>query len=287
VLASGPMAVSVRKLAGALGAELSGLDLAKPLADDEVAALRRAILDHGVVCLRGQELTRPAQLDLARRLGKPDVHPIANGMDEHPEIIRVEKPAGEGACFGTSWHSDNSFFEKPSALTILYAERVPDVGGDTLFASMERAWETLSEPMRRLLEPLTAVHSAARAYDPRTTGDAKYRGEAAISYTYSDRVYESNEHPVVRTHPETGRKSLYVNAMFTERIVGLNPDESDALLAMLFAHATRPDFTCRVAWEPGQVTIWDNRSVQHYAVDDYRDFDRLLYRVTLEGTRPA
>ena len=281
------MALAARTISGTLGAEISGIDLRKPLAADDAAALRRAILDHGVVYLRGQELSLDDQLALARALGKPDVHPIANAMEGFPEIICVESPAGEGAFFGTSWHTDNSFFEKPSAMTILRAERVPVTGGDTLFASMEKAWEMLSEPMRRLLEPLQAVHSAARAYDPKTTGDAKYRGETPISYTYSERVYETNEHPVMRTHPETGRQSLYVNPMFTERILGLNPDESEALLEMLHAHATRPDFTCRVAWEPGQVTIWDNRSVQHYAIDDYRDFDRVLYRVTLEGTRPA
>jgi taurine dioxygenase len=281
------MSLTVRRLAGALGAELSGIDLAKPLDPGDVAELRRAILDHGVVFLRGQGLSHDDHLALAQALGKPDVHPIANGMVEHPEIIRVGKPAGEGAYFGTSWHSDNSFFEKPSALTILRAERVPPTGGDTLFASMERAWETLSEPIRRLLEPLRAVHSAARAYDPRVTGTAKYEGDTSISYTYSERVYEENEHPVMRTHPETGRKSLYVNPMFTERIVGLSPNESGALLAMLHAHATRPDFTCRVSWEPGQVTIWDNRSVQHYAIDDYHAHERVLFRVTLEGTRPV
>jgi taurine dioxygenase len=281
------MALAVRKLAGALGAELSGVDLWRPVSAEDAATLRRALLDHGVVFLRGQNLSRDDQLALANLLGKPDVHPIANAMEDHPEIIRVEKPAGEAAYFGTSWHSDNSFFEKPSAITILYAEKVPPAGGDTIFASMERAWETLSQPMRALLEPLRAVHSAARAYDPRTTGTAKYEGRTAISYTLSERVWDTAEHPVCRTHPETGRKSLYVNPMFTERILGLNPNESDALLEMLHAHATRPDFTCRVSWEPGQVTIWDNRCVQHYAVDDYRDFDRVLYRVTLEGTRPV
>jgi len=198
----------------------------------------------------------------------------------------VLKPAGEAAYFGTSWHTDNSFFERPSAVTVLYGEKVPRVGGDTLFASMTKAWETLSEPLKALLEPLSAVHSAASAYDPKTTGDAKYKGETAITYTYSDSIYEEVEHPVVRTHPETGRKSLFVNPMFTQRIVGLAPNESDALLALLYEHATRPDFTCRVHWEPGSVTVWDNRCVQHYAIDDYADFERVMYRVTVAGDRP-
>jgi len=208
-------------------------------------------------------------------------------MQEHPEVIRVLKPAGEEAFFGTSWHTDNSFFERPSALTILYGEEVPPYGGDTVFASMQAAYESLSQPMQAFLEPLLAVHGAASAYDPRTTGDAKYRGEAAITYTYSDAIYDEVEHPVVRTHPETGRRSLYVNPMFTQRIVGLAPNESEAVLDMIHAHATRPDFTCRFRWEPGSVAIWDNRCVQHYAVDDYRDFERVMYRVTIQGDRPS
>jgi len=208
-------------------------------------------------------------------------------MAEHPEIIRVLKPAGESAFFGTSWHSDNSFFERPTAFTLLYGEVVPPVGGDTLFASMERAFETLSEPMRRFLAPLRAVHGAGRAYDPRVTGDAKYRGAAPITYRYSDAVHAQAEHPVVRTHPESGRRSLYVNPMFTERILGLAPHESEALLAMLYAHAVRPEFTCRLRWRPGTLAIWDNRSVQHYAIDDYAEHERVMYRVTVAGERPA
>ncbi len=280
-------ALEVRPVAGALGAEVAGVDLSKPLDAATFEALHAALLRHGVVFFRGQRLARHEQLAFARRFGEPEVHPIANGMEEHPEVIRVLKPAGEEAFFGTSWHSDNSFFEKPSALTLLYGESVPPFGGDTVFASMERAWETLSEPMQAFLEPLDAVHSASRAYDPGTTGDAKYRGETAITYSYSDSIYDELVHPVVRSHPETGRKSLYVNPMFTQRIVGLAPHESDALLSMLYAHSTRPDFTCRFRWEPGSVTVWDNRCVQHYAIDDYRDFERVMYRVTVQGSRPV
>ena len=279
--------IDVRPLSGTLGAELSGVDLAAALGDDVVAEIRAALLRYGVICLRDQKLSREEQLAFARRLGEPEVHPIANGMSEHPEIIRVLKPAGESAYFGTSWHTDNSFFEKPSAMTVLYGESVPPHGGDTLFASMERALETLSEPLRRFLGPLKAVHSASRAYDPRTTGEAKYRGETAITYTYSDSIHDEVEHPVVRTHPETRRKSLYVNPMFTQRIVGLAPSESRAVLEMLHAHATRPDFTVRLRWQPGTLTIWDNRCVQHYAIDDYKGFERVMYRITIQGTRPS
>jgi taurine dioxygenase len=279
--------MEIRKLSGLLGAEILDVDVAGGLDPARFERLRAALFEHGVVCLRDQKLDREAQLAFARRFGTPDVHPIANGMAEHPEVIRVRKPAGEAAYFGTSWHTDNSFFERPSAITLLYGETVPPVGGDTLFASMEAAYETLSDPLRAFLAPLSAVHSAGRAYDPRTTGDAKYRGETAITYTFSDSIYDEVEHPVVRAHPETGRKSLYVNPMFTQRIVGLEAHESDALLAMLHAHATRPEFTCRVRWRPGTLTLWDNRCVQHYALDDYRSFERVMYRVTIAGERPA
>jgi taurine dioxygenase len=279
--------IDVRPLSGALGAEVRGVDLSKPLEDAAFDAVHRAFLDHHVLVFRDQSLSREAELAFARRFGAPDVHPIANGMAEHPEVIRVTKPAGERAFFGTSWHTDNSFFAKPSAITILYGDTIPPVGGDTLFASMEKAWATLSEPLRAFLATLRAVHSASAAYDPRTTGDAKYKGETAITYTFSEAIYDEVEHPVMRTHPETGQPSLYVNAMFTQRLVGLEKHESDALLAMLYAHAVRPEFLCRVRWEPGTLTMWDNRCVQHYAIDDYEDFERVMYRVTIEGSRPV
>jgi taurine dioxygenase len=278
--------ITITGLSGALGAEIRGLDLSRPLSGNEREKLLEAFYRYGVLCIRDQKLTRDAQVAFAKLFGTPDVHPIAKGMEEHPEIIRVLKPAGEHAFFGTSWHTDNSFFEKPSSVTVLYGEIVPKVGGDTVYASMERAWEMLSPPLREFLAPLRATHSAREAYDPRTTGDAKYKGEAAIQYTFSDAIYEETDHPVMRTHPVTGRKSLYVNPMFTQQIVGLSKPESDGLLAMLYDVSTRPELTCRVRWEPGTVTVWDNRWLQHYAIDDYADAERLMYRVTIEGERP-
>jgi taurine dioxygenase len=279
--------IQIRGLSGALGAEIQGLDLAKALSDKEQELLLDSLHRYGVLCIRGQQLSHEHHIALARIFGQPDIHPIANGMAEHPEIIRVLKPAGEQAFFGTSWHTDNSFFERPSSVTVLYGVQVPPVGGDTVYASMERAWDLLSEPMKRFLEPLTAVHSAREAYDPKTTGDAKYKGETAITYTFSDAIYAEVEHPVVRTHPVTGRKSLYVNPMFTDRIVGLSRPESEGLLATLFDVSLRPELTCRVRWENGTVTIWDNRWLQHYAIDDYADYERLMYRITITGERPV
>jgi taurine dioxygenase len=279
--------LQIRGLSGALGAEVRNLDLSRPLAARQREDLLTAFHHYGVLCVRDQKLTHDSQIALGKIFGTPDRHPIARGMERHPEIIRVLKPAGEQAFFGTSWHSDNSFFERPSSVTILYGERVPSVGGDTVFASMERAWEMLSEPLKRLLTPLRAIHSARTAFDPKTTGSAKYEGGAAIQYTYSDAIYDEIEHPVVRTHPVTGRKSLYVNPMFTQQIVGLSKPESDGLLSMLYDLSTRPELTCRLRWENGTVAIWDNRWLQHYAIDDYADFERLMYRVTIAGERPA
>lgn len=278
--------IEVRRVSGALGAEIHGVDLSKPLEAEVVSQIRRAFVDHGVIFFRAQHLSPEAQVEFARHFGALDVHPIVNGMEQLPELVRVVKPAGESASFGVGWHSDNSFFESPSLGSVLYGVEIPPHGGDTLFASMERAYEALSETLRRLLDGLTAVHSASRAYDPANTGEAKYRGEAPIRYRHSDAIYREVEHPVIRTHPESGRKSIYVNQMFTQRILGLTGAESAALLAFLYGHCARPDLTCRFHWEPGSVAFWDNRCVQHYALDDYREFERVMHRVTISGDRP-
>jgi taurine dioxygenase len=152
---------------------------------------------------------------------------------------------------------------------------------------MEKAYQELSPEMKKVVGGLVAVHSASSAYDPATTGTAKYEGKAAINYNFSDAIHQEVEHPVVRTHPETGRQSIYVNAMFTLRIVGLSKRESDAILNFLYEHATQAEFTCRLRWEPGTVAMWDNRCTQHYAIDDYQGFERLMYRVSVTGDRPV
>jgi taurine dioxygenase len=268
-----------------MGAEIHGVDLGA-LDDATFDAIHRAFLAHGAIFFRDQSLTPEAQIAFARRFGEPEVHPIVVGTDAHPEILRVHKPAGESASFGTGWHTDNTFFEHPSLGTVLYGVEIPAFGGDTLFASMTRTYDALSEPMQAFLGTRSAIHSASRAYDPKVTGEAKYRGEGPMTYRYSEIVEKEVVHPVVRTHPETGRKSLFVNPMFTLRIEGLEPSESQALLAFLYTHATQPEFTCRFRWEPGSVALWDNRCVQHYAMDDYQEFERVMMRVTIRGDRP-
>jgi taurine dioxygenase len=279
--------IQVHPIAGSLGAEIAGVNLAEPLSDECFAEVRQAFLAHAVVFFRGQSLTEAAQIAFARRFGEPEVHPIVIGSDAHPELVRVLKPAGESAQFGTGWHTDNSFFAKPSLGSVLYGVVIPPFGGDTIFASTERAYDALSEELRRMLGGLRAVHSASRAYDPANVGEHKYRGEAPISYKWSDSIRDEVVHPVVRTHPETGRKSLYVNPMFTLRIEGMPRAESDALLRLLFDHCARPDWTCRFRWTAGSVALWDNRCTWHYALDDYREFERLMHRVTIAGDTPA
>jgi taurine dioxygenase len=279
--------ITLRPLSGSLGAEIRGADLSKPLDASRFDEIHRAVLDHAVLAFRDQDVSHAEQIAFGGRFGELDVHPIAIGLEEHPERLKVLKPAGERASFGTSWHTDNTFFEKPSMASVLYGVTIPPHGGDTLFASTERAYEALSPVMKEMLEGLRAVHSASRAYDPATTGEAKYKGLAAINYKYSEAIHEEHEHPVIRTHPETGRKSIFVNPMFTLRVVGFSSAESASLLAFLFRHTVKSEFTCRVQWQPGTLLIWDNRCTQHYALDDYPDHERVMYRVSISGDRPV
>jgi taurine dioxygenase len=276
----------IRPLAGALGAEVAGVDLSGPLSDAVFGEIHAAFLEHHVLCFREQRLDAARQLAFARRFGEPEVHPIVEGTAEHPDVIRVHKPAGESASFGVGWHSDNTFLAAPSLCTVLYGETIPPQGGDTLFACQERAYQALSEPLQRALADARAIHTAREAYDPALVGEAKYRGEAPLRYRYSDAIHAKVSHPVVRTHPESGRRALFVNPMFATRLEGFHRGESDALLAMLFAHGATPDFTCRVRWQPGTLTVWDNRSVWHYAMDDYQAYERVMYRVTIAGDVP-
>lgn len=276
----------LRPLAATIGAEIFNVDLSQPISQNGVQSLRNALLQFGVIFFRDQHLTPDTHLTLAKMFGTPEVHPIVAGIDERPEIIRIVKPANEPASFGTDWHSDNSFFEAPSLGTILYAEEVPPAGGDTLYADMYEAYNKLSDGMKDLLANLRAVHSAKIAYDPAGTAGAKYRGESTLKYKLSEAVTEENLHPVVRTHPESGRKALYVNPMFTIHFENMTESESAPLLEYLYAHCTRPEFTCRFKWQKGSVAFWDNRGVMHYAMNDYEGYQRVMSRITLTGDKP-
>jgi taurine dioxygenase len=272
--------LKVRRLAGALGAEIDGLDLRR-LSDHQVAALRAAWLEHLVVFFRDQELTPGEFMAFAKRMGKPIEYPFVKGIAGFPEIIEVKKLEHERVNFGGVWHSDTTYLDVPPMASMLLAREVPPQGGDTLFANMYLAYESLSPGMQSLLQGLIAVNDSAKADVTRTREDrlktdgAEGPGKNLLA-----------EHPVVRTHPETGRKALYVNFAHTTRLRDMTEKESAPLLEFLFQHQVRPEFTCRFAWRVGSLALWDNRCAQHNPVNDYHGYKRMMHRITLEGDRP-
>jgi len=273
--------LEIRPLAGAIGAEIAGIDLADQLDDETIAAIRRAWLDHLVIFFRGQNLPPARLLAVARRFGEPIEYPFLQGLDGFSEITPVVKLEDERVNFGGLWHSDTAYLETPPMGTMLLAREVPPYGGDTLFGNMYLAYETLSQGMRQLLDGLVAVNSSAKA-DVTKTREDRMREHAR---TDAASEYEAL-HPVVRTHPETGRKALYVNCGHAVRFKGMTEAESAPLLDFLFAHQVRPEFTCRFRWEPGSLAFWDNRVAQHNPINDYHGFRRVMHRVTLGGDRP-
>lgn len=281
--------IEVRPIAGALGAELHGVDLSSPLDDETFAEVTRAFHENLVVFFRDQRITPQQHVDFARRFGKLDIHPYAKGLDDLPEVLPVIKEADDHARnnFGGTWHADVTFYEKPALGSILYALETPAYGGDTLFANMYLAYEALSDGMKDLLEGLTALHSASRAYGAESrTSRRKEQGSQSMEIKTGDEAEATVEHPVVCTHPDTGRKGLFVNHVFTQRFKGWTKEESQPLLDFLYAHAVRPEFTCRFKWRDGSIAFWDNRCVQHYALNDYHGQRREMHRVTICGDRP-
>ena len=271
----------VEPVAGALGAEILDVDLAGELSDDTVAAIRRAWLEHLVVFFRDQDLPPARFLAFARRFGEPIEYPFVKGLDECPQIIPVLKLEHETINFGGIWHSDTAYLDIPPMASMLVAREVPPAGGDTEFANMYLAYETLSEGMKRLIHGLVAVNSSAAADVSRTREDRlkdSARADARKEY--------SAAHPVVRVHPETGRRALYVNVAHTVHFEGMTEEESAPLLQYLYRHQVRPEFTCRFRWRPGSLAFWDNRCAQHNAINDYQGHRRLLHRITLAGDEP-
>ena len=272
--------MTIQPLTGTLGAEIHGVDLKQDLSNAEFDAVHQAFLDYKVIVLRGQQgLTPDQQKAFARRFGTLNIHPYVKGMDGHPELLEIIKEPDEKTNFGGGWHSDMSFLEEPALGSILHAIEVPPYGGDTLFADQQAAYDRLSAGLKKTLEGMTAVHTASKEYGAdgysaavRQSMDAKSAPDAP-----------EYEHPVIRTHPETGRKALYVNPNYTLRIKGMAEDESAAILNFLYAHAARPEHTCRFVWQPGSVAFWDNRATWHFAVNDYHGHSRLMHRITIAG----
>jgi len=277
-------AIEIRPLSGSLGAEIHGIDLARPLDAETFERVERAFLDHLVLFFRDQELTPAQQVAFAARFGPVGRYPLAEAIPEHPDIIAVVKEPGQTTNFGGVWHSDTAYLERPALGSLLYAKEVPASGGDTLFANMYLAYESLSPGLRRLLDGLRAVNSAGKNKET-LRGDHLAGG--AMSRTAVDARGLRAEHPVVRRHPVTGRKALYVNRAHTVAFKDMTEAESAGLLGYLFEHAAREDFTCRFRWRAGSLALWDNRCTQHYPLNDYPGQRRVMHRATIEGDRPA
>lgn len=282
--------LEVRPLAGALGAELSAAD-GQPIDVNALdaagtAAIREALCTYHVVVVRDQQMDAADVARFGRRFGDLERHPYLGGTSEEPEVVPVIKEPHETVNFGGGWHSEMSFLECPPMATALFAVEVPRFGGDTLFANQQAAYVGLSDTMKRFVEGLDAVHSAARQYGRGGDSDRYAGGRGSMTINVSDEAHAQLTHPVVRTHPETGAKALYVNRAFTETISGMRRHESKAMLDLLQSHAVDERYTCRVRWEPGTLTMWDNRSVQHYALNDYHGQRRHMLRVTIAGDRP-
>lgn len=261
--------LDVRSVGPAVGAEILGVDLREPLPGETLRAVRQTLADRGVVFFRDQVLSADQHIAFARQFGDININRFFAKLPEHPEIALVAKEKHHTRNIGGGWHTDHSYDEEPALGSVLYAREVPPMGGDTLFASMYAAYDALSDSMKAFLADLTAVHDGARVYlgkgRPNPPGMQVPR----------------HEHPVVRVHPDTGRKVLFVNRMFTSHIVQLATHESDALLEMLFRHAAAPDFQCRFKWQVGSVAFWDNRCAHHYAVWDYFPHRRSGHRITI------
>ena len=273
------MSLTIRRVAGALGAEISGVDLAQDLPDGVVAEIRAALVEHQVIFFRDQDLSPARQVAFGRRFGPLNIHPYVRGMEGYPEVMEIIKEPGDRTNFGGGWHSDTSFLERPAIGSILHAIELPEWGGDTLFSSQVAAYEALSPGMKATLEGLRAVHSAGREYSAQGHSAQK---RSSMRVAEAEGAVGEFIHPVVLAHPESGRKALYVNPAFTMRFEGWTKRESRPLLDFLFEHCRYEGYTCRFAWKPGSVAFWDNRQVWHFALNDYPGQRRHMRRVTVD-----
>ena len=269
--------VSVHPLSPTIGAEIAGVDIALPLAPEVVAAVRDALNTHHVIFFRAQSLTADQQAAFARQFGTvTEAHPVLPSIDESREVLAIDGKVDRASW----WHTDVTFLQTPAMGSILYMLEAPEVGGDTMWASLQDAYDRLSEPVRTMCDRLVAIH-----FDPWFAADVEARGGYEWQGVHYDKLLPAL-HPVVRTHPENGRNGLFVNQQFTQTILGLSKNESNAVLDMLYRHCQQPELTCRFRWKPGSVAFWDNRATLHYALDDYGDALRLAHRVTLQGDIP-
>ena len=278
--------IQAESLVGAFGAEVKGVDLSQAQSEATNESLKRLLVQHKLLVFRDLALEPEDLIRLGRQFGELDQHPFIQALPDYPEVLPIVKEAGEKRNFGGGWHSEVSFYEKPALATLLYAQEVPSQGGDTLMADMVAAFEALSPNMRNFLEGLTAIHSAENIYTPQgvlADREVDATTEVELNETANRRVL----HPLVRTIPETGEKLLYVNEAFTVGIKGFRREEANAILGYLFRHVTKADFCSRIHWRPGTLAFWDNRSTQHYALNDYSGERRAMLRVVVQGEQPV
>ncbi len=272
----------VEHLTPFVGSEISGLDLSKAIAPEAFTELRTLWLERKVLFFRDQTLTPDQQVAFTRQFGEVDKYPFLKGIEGNPLVAPVLKLPDETINFGGIWHSDTTYLETPAGGASLYALELPPLGGDTIFCNMGKAYETLPQGVKDTVDNLKAINTSAKA---------------AVSKTRVNRLADSgdssapkeftNVHPVIRTHPESGERTLFVNEAHTVRFDGWTEEDSEPLLHMLYMHARKPEFQCRFRWSPGAVVIWDNRSSHHYPINDYDGYRRLLHRVSLKGSRPV
>ena len=274
--------MDIKLLSGALGAEIDGIDL-KDTSIENFKKINKLLLEHKVIFFRNQNISAEDQLELAKHFGPLEKHVYVKGREGYPEIVRIIKKPHEKNQWGENWHSDVSYNVRPTKAVILRSIKIPPVGGDTMFANMELAWETLDNNIKEKIKDKKAVHSSL--------GGAFFTDEYEGMESNGNHKEYTNEHPIVRTHPETRKKILFVNWTYTKKIIGLEKNESDKILEKIFEHQARLDLTCRFRWTENAVAIWDNRSVQHYAISDFfpgrgLGYERIMDRIAIEGDRP-
>ena len=276
------MSLTLTPLSSALGAQIEGVDLTQPLSLEQRDAIEQALLTHQVIFFKNQSITPQQQARFAANFGDLHIHPIYPNVPEQPEVLVLDTAVTD-VRDNAVWHTDVTFLPTPAMGAVLSAKQLPAFGGDTLWASGIAAFEGLSKPLQRLLDGLTATHDFTKSFP------LERFGSTPEDFARWDQTRKNNpplSHPVIRTHPVSGRKSLFVNEGFTTRINELSEAESEAILKLLFAHATRPEYTIRWRWQQNDVAFWDNRVTQHYATDDYRPAHRIMHRATIQGDVP-
>ena len=281
-MASSYSLIDVRPISGTVGAEIHGINLKKAISDKEFSEIHSAFGQYGVIFFRDQNLTPEEEISFAKRWGKININRFFTSVDGYPEIAKVLKEPDQKQNIGSKWHTDHTYDVEPAMGSILFAHAVPKSGGDTMFSCMYTAYDTLSDGLKDILHKMHARHSSRHVFG----AERAERGDDTVGrIKNSGAANQDANHPVVITHPESGRKALYVNQTFTLGFEGWTDAESKPLLEYLYSHASRPEFTCRFDWKPGSIAFWDNRATWHLAINDYHGERRLMHRITIEGTK--